>query len=253
MSIFKNAIIAFIGLSLVSKSFAGAVLDQQQLIYNGGLSALTSPSNTVWQSFTAGISGTLTEIDMGFFNNLSGSGQLQIFAGVGTGGTLLQTLTVPVVGIAQPAVTWNDWSVNVSVQAGQHYTFNFTPNAATLPNPYGVAIGPTNSYAGGVMGLNDPSGSYTNQFDLVFRTFVTPNSVEPNLSIQLFSEVELCWPSQTNLMYQVQYSSTLATNQWSPLNTNWIIGTGTEFCTNDIILAGQPQRFYRVAVMTNSP
>jgi hypothetical protein len=47
-------------------------VDQQQLVYDGGTSARTLPGYTVWQSFTAGLTGTLAEIDMGFFNDMSG-------------------------------------------------------------------------------------------------------------------------------------------------------------------------------------
>ena len=148
------------------------VLDQQQLVYDGGTSARTLPGYSVWQSFTPSVSGTLTEIDMGFFNDMSGSGQLQILLGDGSAGPVLQTLTVPVLGITQPEVTWNSWVVSVPVTAGSLYTFRFTPNAATLPDPYGVAIGAGNPYTRGVMGLDDPSGSYRTDFDLVFRTFV---------------------------------------------------------------------------------
>ena len=161
------------GVSPSSTTYAEGVLDQQQLIYDGGTSARTLSGYSVWQSFTAGKTGTLSEIDMGFFNDMSGSGELQILQGSGTAGTVLQTLTVPVVGITQPEVTWNTWAVSVSVQAGLQYTFKLTPNAATLPDPYGVAIGAGNPYSGGVMGLDDPSGSYPTDFDLVFRTFVT--------------------------------------------------------------------------------
>lgn len=163
------------GLNCSGKESTGprAILDQQQLVYNGGTSARTLSGYTVWQSFTPGISGTLSEIDMGFFNDMSGSGQLQILSGDGTAGPVLQTLTVPVLGKTQPAVTWNAWAVNVLVTAGAHYTFNFTPNSATLPDPYGVANGVANPYPGGAMGLNDPSGSYRTDVDLVFRTFVS--------------------------------------------------------------------------------
>ena len=165
---------AFAGLSCSGKDSTGprAILDQQQLVYNGGTSARTLSGYTVWQSFTPSISGTLTEIDMGFFNDMSGSGQLRILSGDGTAGSILQTLTVPVLGITQPGVTWNAWAVSVSVTAGSFYTFNFTPDAATLPDPYGVAVGAGNPYPRGVMGLDDPSGSYRTDFDLVFRTFV---------------------------------------------------------------------------------
>lgn len=151
----------------------GGILDQQQLVYNGGLSARTLDGYTVWQSFTAGLTGTLSEIDMGFFNDMSGDAVLRIYSGSGTHGTMLQTLPVPVVGVTQPAVTWNNWTVSVFVQAGLEYTFEITPNASSLPDPYGVCVGSNSPYSGGVMGLEDPSGSYETDFDIVFRTYVT--------------------------------------------------------------------------------
>lgn len=167
---------AFAGMTCSCDDSTGArtaVLDQQQLVYSGGTSARTLPGYTVWQSFTPSISGTLTELDMGVFNDMSGSGQLHILAGDGTAGPVLQTLTVAVHGITQPEVTWNTWVVSVPLTAGSRYTFAFTPNPATLPDPYGVAIGVGNPYARGVMGLDDPSGSYPqSDFDVVFRTFV---------------------------------------------------------------------------------
>jgi hypothetical protein len=148
-------------------------LDQEQLLYNGGMSARTLPGYTVWQSFTAGVSGTLTQIDMGFFNNMSGDGVLRIYAGSGTVGALLQTLNVPVIGVTQQPVTWNSWAVDVPVTAGLEYTFELTPNPLTLPDPYGVCVGAPNPYPGGDLGLNDPSGTYETSFDAVFRTWVT--------------------------------------------------------------------------------
>ena len=161
-------------------------LDQQQLLYDGGTSARTLPGYTVWQSFTVGLTGILTEIEMGFFNNMSGNGTLRIYSGQGTAGAMLETLTVPVIGITQPEVTWNDWTVSVPIQAGLQYTFELTPNSATLPDPYGVAIGTGNPYAGGLMGLNDPSGSYPlTDFDLVFRTWVSASSIPEPPSIAL--------------------------------------------------------------------
>jgi PEP-CTERM motif len=130
------------------------------------------PGYTVWQSFTAGTSGTLTQIHVGFFNTMSGDGQLQIFAGQGTAGPLLLTQQVLIFGMTKPDVTWNAWLVSVPIVAGQQYTFSFTPNPLTVPDPYGVAVGARNPYAGGVLGLNDPSGSYTTNFDMVFQTHV---------------------------------------------------------------------------------
>jgi hypothetical protein len=66
------------------------------------------------------------------------------------------------------------------------------------------------------------------------------------------SHVELCWDTDTSALYQLQYRSELTTNLWVPLFTNYVKGTGSSICTNDAVLVGQPQRYYRV-VSTNAP
>src|SRR5262249_59467719 len=91
---------------------AAVILDQEEVRYDGGTSARTLPGYTVWQSFTAGKTGTLVHIDLGFFNKMSGAGELRIYEGAGTSGEVLQTLKVNVVGLDQREVTWNRWSVN---------------------------------------------------------------------------------------------------------------------------------------------
>lgn len=161
------------GVLLAVGCASAGVLDQEQTLYNGGTSARTLPGYTVWQSFTAGYTGTHSQIDMGFFNDMSGDGTLRIYEGRGTHGALMQTLAVPVIGITQRDPTWNQWGVSAPVTAGVEYTFEFTPNPNTLPDPYGVCIGTPNPYPRGVFGLNDPSGSYETDFDMVFRTYVT--------------------------------------------------------------------------------
>jgi hypothetical protein len=82
---------------------------------------------------------------------------------------------------------------------------------------------------------------------------ITPASPPPPplLTIRI-SQVELCWQTVTNTWYQLQYLSTLTTNQWLPLSTNWVAGNGTRFCTTDAVVADSPQRFYQLSV-TNSP
>lgn len=156
----------------VQRIEAQQVLDQEQTQYYGGLSARTLPGYAVGQSFTAGLTGTMTEIDMGFFNNIAGNGRLIIFTGAGPEGTILETLPVTVTSITGTGVSWNDWTVDVPVVAGSQYTFMFTPNAATIPDPYGVCIGSEDSYAGGNLYLQDSSGAVTKFFQSVFRTYV---------------------------------------------------------------------------------
>lgn len=59
------------------------------------------------------------------------------------------------------------------------------------------------------------------------------------------SEVEICWLSASNAIYQIDFRSDLTTNTWVPLFTN-IQGSGEEMCVYDEIGRGVPQRFYRV-------
>ena len=90
--------------------------------------------------------------------------------------------------------------------------------------------------------------SYGNDFvldDLSFRrlTVVAP----PRLSIQgavAGADVELSWPSDTNQLYQVQWTGALGANPWFSLGAP-VLGTGTTILVTNAI-EGNPQRFYRV-------
>jgi hypothetical protein len=75
---------------------------------------------------------------------------------------------------------------------------------------------------------------------------VTIKPAEPCLSIRV-SQVELCWLSRTNKVYQLQYRSTLTTNVWTNLGTS-LPGDGSALCTYDAVAPGEPRRFYRVVV-----
>ena len=74
--------------------------------------------------------------------------------------------------------------------------------------------------------------------------------ISPPLQVTIrASQMEVCWNSQSNLTYQVQYRSDLTTNLWTSL-VGCVLGNGSVKCVNDPIVVGQPQRFYRV-VQTN--
>ena len=75
-------------------------------------------------------------------------------------------------------------------------------------------------------------------------TFEAP----PQVTIRA-SQVEVCWNSQSNVTYQVQYRSDLTTNLWTSLG-GCIRSTNSTSCAYDPIVGGQPQRFYRV-LLTN--
>lgn len=68
--------------------------------------------------------------------------------------------------------------------------------------------------------------------------------VAPRVSIRV-SEVEVCWPTATNVLYQVQYRTSTSTSAWTNLGGQ-VTGTGSTVCLRDALDAGSPQRFYRV-------
>jgi hypothetical protein len=62
------------------------------------------------------------------------------------------------------------------------------------------------------------------------------------------SQIQLCWPTITNAVYQLQYCSDPWTNRWFSLGTP-ITGNGSRFCTNDSVPAGNLHRFYRLTLV----
>ena len=101
----------------------------------------------------------------------------------------------------------------------------------------------------GLIGVGSPTAptgvfidSAVYQFTFEFPPLVTIRA----------SQVELCWNSKSNLTYQVQYRSDLTTNLWTSLE-DCIQSTNSTSCVYDRIVAGQPQRFYRVALTNCVP
>jgi hypothetical protein len=74
----------------------------------------------------------------------------------------------------------------------------------------------------------------------------------PRLEIRV-SQVELCWQTATNTWYQLQFRSTLTTNQWTALTGGWVAGDGTRYCTTDAVPVGSPQRFYQLSLTNAVP
>ncbi len=147
-------------------------VDQSQLNYNGGMSARNLSQYSEWQDFTAGATGNLCKIDVGFFNAMTGTGTFKVFSGSGTGGSVLYNQPVTVTGTGN---FFFSFTVSVPVVQGSVYTFQFIPTqGGGLPDPYGVQIQNPGTYAGGEMRITDPSGTSATGFDMVFKTYVSP-------------------------------------------------------------------------------
>ncbi|MBK7441539.1 MAG: PKD domain-containing protein [Bacteroidetes bacterium] len=138
-------------------SNADLSIDQQQLLYLGGESARNLPGYSTWQSFTAGVTGDLVQIDQGFFNEMTGTATLNIFTGTGNGGTGAGNF-------------WETFIIDppVPITENEVYTFEIVPDlAGGLPDPYGVQVsGPADNYAGGRC-------EFDVTWDDVFKTYVS--------------------------------------------------------------------------------
>ncbi len=165
----KTTIISLASLFLMGSSFdaKSQVLDQSQLNYEAGHSARNLPGSSTWQSFTAGITGTLSSIDQGYVNPMSGTATLNLYHGTGTGGQLLHTQGVSISGTG---TFWQTFTISapVFISAGQTYTCEVVPTqGGGLPDPYAVQIsGPDDPYPAG-------RSSFSIIADYVFRTFVS--------------------------------------------------------------------------------
>ncbi|MDD2987171.1 T9SS type A sorting domain-containing protein [Flavobacterium sp.] len=159
----------FLALLVMGFSFVAQTqtLDQTQLVYQGAHSARNLPGFSTWQSFTAGITGTLSQIDNGFASTMNGTATLNMYNGTGLEGTLLHSQEVTISGTNN---FWQTFTISspVAVVAEQVYTFELIPTqGGGLPDPFGIQIGgPEDTYPRG-------RSSFSPTWDYVFRTFVT--------------------------------------------------------------------------------
>lgn len=218
-------VFSLISFSSLSK---GQILDQSQLVYTGGMSARTLNGYSEWQSFKAGLNGTLTEIKIGFFNYINGAIALKVFAGTGTGGNLLYSKNVNMQCAAGNCLL--GFPVSVPSIAGNVYTFQVIPGAG-MPDPYGVQVQMSGTYAGGHMGLVDPSGTYHLNFDMVFQTYV-----KTTFPVKLFAFSgenianynQLQWSTESELnnqMFVVEKSDN--SKEFNPIGTIHSAGNST--------------------------
>jgi hypothetical protein len=151
----------------------GIQIDQCFLDYNSGTGARTLPGYSIWQSFTAGITGTMAQVDFGFFNYINGTCNMIVYQGSGTYGLVLDNHPINVNCPSGNCML--PFALNIHVIAGQKYTIQIIPGAG-MPDPYGIQTGTPATYSGGKFGLVDPSGvDSMTIFDWVFRTWVGNN------------------------------------------------------------------------------
>jgi hypothetical protein len=133
--------------------------------------------NNVWQSFTAGVSGKLSSVEFKMVSPLqdysAATYTIRIYSGEGITGTLLGTTTGIVSGSTWSFVSFNFSNAKIKLESGQLYTIYITTPTLYWANLY---VNINDSYASG-------RASPFSNWDLVFKTYVSPTSVDSYLPL----------------------------------------------------------------------
>lgn len=167
-TLFRTTLLLFL---LFTKNFTlnAQVLDQQYLGTSNGI-YLTSGNQIVGQSFTAGITGLLSSIEVNSAGIISnGPLTLNVYSGQGFTGTLLSTQQVSIT-----ANVVNSFTITtpVNVLAGSKYTFQLISTSSSMFFYMGAA-----GYSGG--DLYFPTTSTYPNYDMWFKTYVTITNNAP--------------------------------------------------------------------------
>lgn len=175
--------------ALAHSAFAAPVVDQSQTSFNSNFGLFNNLYGwdrqvSLWQSYTAGITGKLVGIGMNLFGAI-GSADLNIYAGTGVEGTLLSTLHLSgVSGSATMAAL--TLGLDVAQTAGDVYTFSLENlHCAAGDGACGYRVSwRTDAYAGGVymgQGYVMPNQYRVGEVgsDMAFQTLVEQRVPEP--------------------------------------------------------------------------
>jgi hypothetical protein len=187
--IWLSALVALGSLLIVPSASATGTLDQSQTT-TSGLEVTVAASEWVAQTFTAGITGNLDQVDLFLFRDGSPGDltvQIQGVSGGVPSGSVLASTTVAQANVSD-SFTFAWVSVPLSppapVTAGTQYAIVLSaPSGSVFPvgNIYAWNYVFGNPYSGGRVVISSTSGSSWGDFafvfddaDTAFKTYVTP-------------------------------------------------------------------------------
>ena len=179
----------------------------------GGGTFSASPTQDVGQSFIAGVTGDLSQINLRLINStlspsttfVPGDFQVRIFNGNGYGGSVLNTT---VVNITSVSTSYQEQIVTLSsvvpIIQGNSYTIDFRGLTGTV----GIH-GADSGYANGGLYFSNGSTGLYNSYDLWFKTFVTLSTPATHLNFDGVNDrVELS--NESNF----DFTSTFSMEAW---------------------------------------
>jgi hypothetical protein len=173
----KNLLFTLLTLLTIVHSYSQTLDQSWAPASAGGGTFSVSPSANVGQSFIAGITGDLSQINLRLINGtptssitfVAGDFQVRIFDGNGYSGTLLNTT---VVNISSVSTSYQEQIITLStlvpITQGNSYTIDFRGISGTV----GIH-GPNPGYAGGGLYFSNGNNGLYDSYDLWFKTFVT--------------------------------------------------------------------------------
>lgn len=187
-------VVAIAALSIACQAQAGVTLDQQS-VPQSGIVAMTSAAgsqvelfNPIGQTFTVGLTGTLSRIDVGVFqfsvDQSTADAQFSLLSSSGGTQTVLFSTAIPLSDIPVLALGVSTWgqapsvdlsAANIQVQAGEQLEFRFTPvtGGSQWPTLLSYVDGQSLTYSGGT-GTAVVGGTRFDlpNLDYAFRTYV---------------------------------------------------------------------------------
>jgi len=133
---------------------------------NSSVGVGTGACTKIWQSFTAGISGNLSQVAMEI-DNSTASGTLSIYSGSGTGGALLYSTPFSVSTSAWGNLSYFPTNF-IPITSGQQYTMSFVCSSGTIWSGYNNPV-----YPGGSLYTTN-IGQAVQGAAVVFQTYVSP-------------------------------------------------------------------------------
>jgi hypothetical protein len=181
------SVVAAVGLLIVPSASATGTIDQSQTT-TSGLSVTTAASQWTAQTFTAGITGNLDQVDLFLFRVGSAGDltvQIQTVSGGVPSGNVLASTTLAEANVSASSYSWISVPLSppAPVTAGTQYAIVLSaPRAAGFPSAlYTWNFVFANPYSGGRLVLSSTSGSSWGDFasvfddgDTAFKTYVTP-------------------------------------------------------------------------------
>ncbi|MGR7811788.1 LamG-like jellyroll fold domain-containing protein [Lacinutrix undariae] len=209
----------------------GQTLDQQN-IADVTTDLSSSDDNLGGQSFTAGLTGKLSQVNFKVKRNTSNildvNFEIAIYEGDGYTGNLLGTASKAMFlggeGISIHEVTV-PISTDIAVVSGTMYTFRiYNPNTQNNPDIQNLDIQTTgNDYEDGIIYYSNGQNGFASFADLWFKTYVTEGIPGPTVEAQSFcvgATVDDLVATGTNLQWYSSETSTYALSDNSSLYTS---------------------------------